>query len=98
MRRADLLLAFGDKDEIDGQFLARAADGVKRGDQGGLRTFLIDRAAAHDDFSEAWLVEQGRFERRRRPLGGVGLLDVVHEIEAESFGSARVEGGKDAGL
>src|SRR2546429_5162516 len=84
MRRADLLLAFGDKDEVDGHILARTANGVKGSEQRGLRTFLIDRAAAHDDFSEAGLVEQSGFEGRRRPLGGVSLLDVVHEIDRKS--------------
>src|SRR2546429_5959539 len=66
MRRADLLLSFGDKDEVDGHILARTANGVKGSEQRGLRTFLIDRAAAHDDFSEAGLVEQSGFEGRRR--------------------------------
>src|SRR5438105_3533268 len=95
MRRADLLLAFGDKDEVDGHILARTANGVKGSEQRGLRTFLIDRAAAHDDFSEAGLVEQSGFEGRRRPLGGVSLLDVVHEIEAESFRSEERRVGKE---
>ena len=37
-------------------------------------------------------------QRRRRPLGRVDLLHVVHEVEADRPRRAGVEGGEDAGL
>src|SRR6266511_3789604 len=39
-----------------------------------------------------------RAPRGRRPFRGVDLLDVVHEVEAERLGRARVKRGEDAGL
>ena len=98
MRRADFLFAFGDENEVHGHFFARAANGVKRGEERGFRAFLIDGAAAHDDFAEAGFIEQSRFKRRRRPFGGISLFDVVHEIEAEGFGRAGVKCGENTGL
>ena len=35
---------------------------------------------------------------RRRPFGGIGLLDVVHEIKAHRAGRAGIQSGEDAGL
>src|SRR5207247_8267943 len=37
-------------------------------------------------------------EWRRRPLGGIGLLHVVHEIKSDGARRAGVERGKDARL
>src|SRR5205809_7921332 len=44
-------------------------------------------AAAHDDLAQPGLVDDGGLPGRRRPLGGIDLLDVVHEVEA---GGARL--------
>ena len=42
------------------------------------------------------LVDERRVERRRRPLGGIDLLHVVHEVEADRARRARVERREDA--
>ena len=46
VRRADLLLAFADQHQVHRQLLARGLERVQRAEEGGLRPFLIDRAAA----------------------------------------------------
>src|ERR1700675_3327139 len=98
MRRADFFFAFGYEDKIHGKLAAGAANGVKGGEERGFRTFLIYGATTDDNFAEAGLVDERGVPRRRGPLGRVDLLDVVHEIEAERFGSAGVERCEDAGL
>ena len=98
VRRADLLLAFRDEDEVDGRLAARALDRVQGGEERRLRTLLVHGAAAHEDLAEAGLVHEGGVERRRRPLGGIDLLDVVHEVDADRPRRSRVEGGEDAGM
>src|SRR6266849_741103 len=55
-------------------------------------------ATTDDYFSETRFVDQGSVPRRRGPFGGIYLLYVIHEIEAERFGGAGIEGGEDAGL
>ena len=71
---------------------------MQRGDEGRFRPFLIHGAAAHDDLAEAGLVHERGIPRRRRPLGRIHLLDVVHEVEAEGLGRARVERREDPRL
>ena len=58
VRRADLLLAFGDQHQVHRQLPAGAADGVQRGEERGLRTLLVHRAAADHDLAEAGLVDE----------------------------------------
>ena len=98
VRRADFFLAFGDENQIHGQLAAGGFEGVQRGEPGGFGSFLIDGSAADQNFSEAGLVDQRGFKRRRGPLGRVGLLHVVHEIDADGFGRAGVERGEDSGM
>ena len=98
VRRSDFLFAFGDHDEIHRHLLARAADRVQRGEECRFRTFLIHRAAADDDFADAGLVDDFRFERRRGPFRRIELLHVVHEIQADGFLRARIERGEHAGF
>src|SRR5712692_8181646 len=98
MRGADFFLAFGDENKIDGELVTGAADGVKGGKEGGFGAFLVHGAAADDHFAEAGLINQRGVPGRRGPFGGIDLLYVIHEIEADGFGSAGVEGGEDAGL
>src|SRR6266404_657406 len=98
MRGADFFFAFGDEYEIYRELAACAANGVKGGEESGFWTFLINGAAADDDLAESRLVDQRGVPRRRGPLGGIDLLDVVHEVEADGFGGAGVERGEDAGL
>ena len=98
VRRADFFFALGDEHQVDGEFAARAPDGMQRGEERALRPFLVDRAAAHQHLAEIRLVDQRGVEGRRRPLGGIHLLDVVHEVEAEGAGGTCVESGEDAGL
>src|SRR5439155_177675 len=81
VRRADLFLPFRDHDQVHRHLLAGAADGVQRGQERRFGTFLIDGAAADDDLAEVRLVDESRLERRRGPLGGIELLDVIHEVE-----------------
>ena len=98
MRRADLLFAFGDQHQVHRHLLAGAADRVQRGEERRLRALLVDRAAADDHLAEAGLVDELRFERRRRPFGGVELLHVVHEVEADGLRRAGIERREHAGL
>src|SRR6266496_6336990 len=97
-RSSDLFLSLGYEHEIDRQLAIGAAIGVQRREEGGLRPFLIDGAAADDHLAEPRLVQERRFPRRGRPLGGVYLLDVVHEVESQGARRAGLERGEDAGL
>ena len=83
VRRADLLLALAHQHEVDRQLLARRLERVQRGETRDLRSLLVGRAAADDHLADARLVDEPRLERRRAPLRGIELLDVVHEVEAE---------------
>jgi hypothetical protein len=71
---------------------------VQRREKGRLGALLVDRSAAHDDLAELRLVDQRALERRRGPLGRIGLLDVEHEVDAVGDRRARVERREDAGL
>ena len=96
--RADLLLAFGEQDEVDRQPPVRRLERVQRGEEGAFRPLLVDRAAAADGAAEL-VIEDPRLERRRRPFGRVVLLDVVHEIDADGAlraGVERAEHGRHA--
>ena len=70
---------------------------MQRREERGLRPFLVDGPAADDDLAEPGLLHESRVPRRRGPLRGIDLLDVVHEIEADSFRGAGVERGEDTG-
>ena len=99
VRRADLLLALGDEHEVDGQLPARAADRVERGEERGLRALLVDRAAAHEDLAEARACRRARASNGGEDhSGGIDLLDVVHEVEADRPRRAGVERREDARL
>ena len=98
MRRADLLFAFGDHHEIDRQLCAGAAQCVQCGEECGLRPLLIDRTAADHDFADTRLVDEARLQRRRRPLRGVEVLYVVHEVQADGFFRTGIERREHAGL
>ena len=91
MRRTDLLLSLGYEHEVERELAARAANGVKRGEKRRLRTLLVHSAAPHEHLSQLRLFDERGFPRWRGPLGGVRLLDVVHEIEAQGARSAGVE-------
>ena len=69
---------------------------MERREKGPFRTLLVHGAAADDGLAEAGLVHQPRFPRRGRPLRGIDLLHVVHEVEAERPWRAGVEGREDA--
>jgi hypothetical protein len=96
VRRADLLLALRHQHEVDGHLAAGAADGVQGGQEGGLGSLLVDGPAPHHRLAQARLVHDGRVPGRRRPLRGVDLLHVVHEVEADGARRARVQRGEDA--
>ena len=71
---------------------------MQRRDKRRLRTFLIYRAPSHHNFAQAGFIHQRGVEWRRRPLGGIGLLHVVHKIKSDGARRAGIEGGKDARL
>src|SRR5882757_9040908 len=98
VRRADFLFTFAYENEIDGEFAACAANGVKGGEERSFRTFLVYGAAADDYFAETGLVDERGAPRRTRAFGGMDLLYVVPEIKAEPRWAASVESSEDAGL
>ena len=98
VRRANLLFAFGHEDEIQRGFAAGPADRVQRGEEGRFGAFLVHGAAPDDHLAEGGPVHERRRPGRRGPFRGIGLLDVVHEVEAERARRARVEGREDARL
>ncbi len=83
---------------MTGQLPAGVANGVHRGQEGSLRTLLVDRSAPDDALAQAGLIDNGRVEGRRRPFRGIDLLDVVHEVDPKGARRAGVERGEDAGL
>src|SRR6266436_9869633 len=98
MRRANFFFAFGDEHKIYGQLFPCAAHSVQRGKKCRFRSFLIHRAATDEHFAETGLVDQCRIKWRRSPLRGIGLLYVVHEIEADCARSTCIENSKNSGL
>ncbi len=98
MRRADLLFALGHQHEVDGQLPAGAVNRVQRRQECGLRTLLVDRAAAHDRAPEVGQVDDLRVPGRRGPFRGVGLLHVVHEVHADRAARTGIERREHAGL
>src|SRR5262249_27011077 len=98
MRGTDFLFALGDKNKIHWNFLPGATNSVERGEERCFRSFLIDGAAADQDFSDALPIHDGRIEWRRSPFSRIELLDVIHEIKADGFGRASIERGKNAGM
>src|SRR5215475_5301835 len=96
--RADFFLAFRNENKIHRNFFAGAANRVECGEEGCFRAFLVDGTATDQDFSDALAIHDGRIEWRRGPFLRVELLYVIHEIEANGFGSARVECGENAGV
>jgi hypothetical protein len=96
--RADLLLPFRDEHEVDGELATGPPEGVQRREERRFGSLLVDRAPSDDDSSEARLVDDSRLPRRRRPLRGIDLLHVVHEIHAGRPAGAGVERREHAGL
>src|SRR4051812_36070413 len=80
--RADLLFALADEHEVHWELLPRGLEGMQGGEESGLRALGIRGPASNDDLPEAGLVHEPSLERWRAPLGGVELLDVIHEIDA----------------
>src|SRR3546814_792863 len=68
------------------------------GEESRLGPLLVHRAAAHDRLPETGALDHLALERRRRPFGGIELLDVVHEIDAERARSADIDRPEDAGM
>ena len=95
MRRSDLFLALRDEHEVDRQLLPRPADRVERREECRLRPLLIHRAAADEDLPESGSIDDRGTERWRRPLRGIGLLHVVHEIDGDGLRGSRVERRED---
>ena len=98
VRRADLFFSFGHQHKIDRHFAPRAPNRVQSRQESGFGTFLIDRPASHDNLADPGLVHQRSVPRRRRPLRGVDLFYVVHEIDAERLRGPGIERRKDARL
>ncbi len=98
MRRADFLFAFAYQHQIYRQLFPRRFESVERAEEGGFRAFLVHRAAAYADSSEAFFLHDLAFEGRRRPLRGIELFYVVHEIDAHGGGRSGVQDTEDPGL
>ena len=98
VRRTDFFFTLGNKHQIDGQLPAGAANGVHRGQEGSLRTLLVDRPTPDHALAQARLIDNGRVEGRRRPFRWIDLLDVIHEVDPEGARGAGVERGENAGL
>src|SRR6266700_6721672 len=71
---------------------------MQRRDERRLGTFLVYSASSYKDGAKFWFFYQLRVPRRRRPLGRINLLDVVHEVEAERPRGARIERGENSRL
>src|SRR6266700_7199292 len=71
---------------------------MQRRDERRLGSFLVYSASSYEDGAKFWFFYQLRVPRRRRPLGRINLLYVVHEVEAERAGCARIERGENSGL
>ncbi len=71
---------------------------MQRGEKRCFRPLLVYRAAAHDYFSQARLINESRFKRWRGPLGGIGLFHVIHVVKAQSARSAGIKRGEYARL
>ena len=98
MRRTDFFFSFGHQHQVHRKLAPGATKRVQRGDERRLRAFLIHGAAADHALADVGFVDQGRLKWRRRPLGGIGLLHVIHEVQTDGARSAGVERGEDAGL
>ena len=96
--RANFFLAFRDEDEVDRRLATGATDGVQGREEGGLRPFLVGGAAADQDRALAGHFDELRLPGRRAPLGGDGLLHVVHEIEGDRYFGAGVERREHCGV
>lgn len=96
--RGDLLFALADEDYVDGEGFSCGLEGVKGGQDSGLRAFGVGGSATDDHLAQAGLVDEPRFERRRGPLCWIELLDVIHEVDREPGGSADIDGGEDPRL
>jgi hypothetical protein len=49
-------------------------------------------------FSQSGFFDQRGLEGRGRPLSGIGLFHVIHEVESKGPRRARVQGGENPGL
>ena len=98
VRRADLLFAFADQHEVYRQLYFRLFESAQCAEERSLGTFLVHRAATDADLAQTLLVDDLAFQRRRRPLGRIELLHVVHEVNADRRGRARIDDSEDAGL
>ena len=56
VRRSNLFFAFRHEYQVDGQLASRAADRVQRGQESGLRTFLVGGAAPDQNLAQPRLV------------------------------------------
>ncbi len=97
VRRADLLFAFCDEDEVHRGLHPRVLECVERGEERRLRPLLIDRTPAHQCLPFTRTIDHPSLERRGRPFSGVVMLDIVHEIDGERALGARIEGREHAG-
>lgn len=84
--------------QIDGQLLPRRFERVQGSQECCLRAFLVYGSAPDADLAESLLLHDARFQRRRRPLRGIELLHVVHEVDPDTGSRAGIEQAKDAWL
>ena len=98
VRRANLFFAFADQHEVHRRFLSRGFERAQRAEKGSLGTLLIHGTATHADLAQPLFIDDLSFQRRRGPLGRIKLLHVVHEVNADGGGRARIDDSEDAGL
>src|SRR4051812_16911924 len=91
MWRANLLLPFCYEDKVYRGLALRRTNGVQRSKECRLWALLVDGSTTDNHFAESRLLDQSCVKRWRRPFGGIDLLHVIHEIETDGLGSARIQ-------
>ncbi len=71
---------------------------MERGEEGRLGPLMIASTPADHCRPQPLLLDKPALKRRRRPFGGVELLDAVHEIEAKGARRPDVDRSEYAGV
>src|SRR5579864_4845219 len=96
--RTNFFFAFANQHEIHREFFPRRFECMECAKKGVFRTFLVHSAATDADLSQSFFVHDSTFERRRRPLRGIELFHVVHEIDADCGCCTAVQSAEDPRL
>src|SRR5579864_584041 len=96
--RTNLFFTFTNQNQIYRQLFPRCLEGVKSAEESRFGTLLVHCATTDANPAQAFLVHDPSFERRRRPLGGVKLFYVVHEINADGGSCTSIQRAEDSRL